>query len=1566
MKDNSTVRELRRIEMAEIYGDVENVARIFHLFIALTLTGLFGGIFIVLASDSYIAAAILMVGFVPALGALYLVRRNRFEAASVLMAVLFLSMNTALSTNGLGIHSVNNLVFPAILITASLVTHRRTMFFLTVLTVICVGWLVFGELWGLYSPGVLVNSVPGDFFSSALIVILTSIMVHRLTGEMYLSYNRVQREALERKLAEENLRQRESILEAVTFAAEQFIKSPDWRTSIELVLEQLGRTIHASHAYLFEHHPGQGNRLFSSMRYEWTAPGYPSDLDNSDFQATPLELPGFESYFRTLRSGEPFIGNISTFLPAEREFFTHAGIKSMVEMPLMVDGRWWGTIGFDDFENEREWSNGEVDALRIAAGVLSAAIQRQKADSALRESERIYRQAIESAGAVPYYQDYEKGGYTFFGEGIKGITSFAPGELTPQAWYDMVQESVLMGELAGLREEDAIRRVRSGEIRAWKCDYKILTPDGRSRWVADTSVEVFGEHDISVGSIGIMQDITDRKETEAALRQREAVLEAITFAAEQFLKSSDWRAHIDIALERLGRSLDVSHTYLFEHHLTADGVEVSALRYEWTAPGFLSDLDNPYYQEAHPIRIHGETSDEILRGGDVFMGNASSFPQAEQDRLSGLGVKAMLEVPLFVNGAWWGPIGFDDMVNEREWSPAEIDALKIAAGILSAAIQRELAESALRESERIYRQAISAAGAVPYYRDYLEDGYLFMGEGIENIIGYKPEEVTLPLWQSIVLENVPLGDGLGLPIREAVQRSRTGALKVWKSDMRVIARNGEERWVTDSAVELFNDAEMSYASVGILQDVTDRKRTEAGLRKRESILEAITFAAEQFLKTPDWRSTIDTVLERLGREFNASHAYLFEKHPGNDGTIIGSLRYEWTAPGQKSDMDNPAYQNAPTREEEYREYYEILDSGKPFVGSTGTLTEFENEKRWMDSTGIKALLEMRIVVDGRQWGTLGFDDMVSEREWTGMEVDVLKVAANVLGAAIKRQTDEAALQQELAERKRAEQKYRDIFNNSIDGIFQSTEDGRFLSVNPAMARIYGYGSPEEMLQNVNDIVNQLYVYPENREEVRRRLRSGERLIGYENLDYRRDGSTFWSSMSAQAIFNESGQVLYYEGTVEDISPRKNAEAEREALFEELAKKNAESETLRETTSIVASTLDVNESVQRILEQLKRAVPYDSASVWLYEGGFAHLTGYDGLSDQLDKQMKIRIDSQEPDYRFVIEDVPYILLDDVQENYPQFNTPASDYIHGWLSVPLRARGKLIGFISLDSRTPGRFTELDARLALNFANQVSVALENARLFSDLQKELDERKKLIEELAKKNAELEQFTYTVSHDLKSPLVTINGFLGYLEQDALSGNMERLKRDTLRIQEAVQKMQRLLNELLELSRIGRMMNAPEYIPFNQLVQEALEMVHGRLEERGVVVHAQPDLAAVHGDRPRLIEIVQNLIDNAAKYMGGQVRPRIEIGQRGEDPHSGFPVFYVRDNGIGIPPEHHERVFGLFNKLDPRSEGTGVGLALVKRIVEVHGGRIWLESEAGAGSTFLFTLPTQPPPDSVI
>lgn len=229
------------------------------------------------------------------------------------------------------------------------------------------------------------------------------------------------------------------------------------------------------------------------------------------------------------------------------------------------------------------------------------------------------------------------------------------------------------------------------------------------------------------------------------------------------------------------------------------------------------------------------------------------------------------------------------------------------------------------------------------------------------------------------------------------------------------------------------------------------------------------------------------------------------------------------------------------------------------------------------------------------------------------------------------------------------------------------------------------------------------------------------------------------------------------------------------------------------------------------------------------------------------------------------------------------------------------------------------------------------------------------LNQQLQDQVAELERFTYTVSHDLRSPLVTIQGFLGMLNQDIKQNHPEKIKTDMERIAGATDKMDELLSDLLELSRIGRIINPPEEIDTVQLIQHAIESVDARIRSKNVTITIADDLPSLYGDRIRLREVFENLLDNAAKYMGEQADPTIEIGTQ---THEDETVFFVKDNGLGIEEQYREKIFILFEKLNPSIEGTGIGLALVKRIIETHGGKIWVESKGlGNGSTFYFTVP---------
>jgi PAS domain S-box-containing protein len=261
---------------------------------------------------------------------------------------------------------------------------------------------------------------------------------------------------------------------------------------------------------------------------------------------------------------------------------------------------------------------------------------------------------------------------------------------------------------------------------------------------------------------------------------------------------------------------------------------------------------------------------------------------------------------------------------------------------------------------------------------------------------------------------------------------------------------------------------------------------------------------------------------------------------------------------------------------------------------------------------------------------------------------------------------------------------------------------------------------------------------------------------------------------------------------------------------------------------------------------------------------------------------------------------------------------------------------------------------------FWEQVSIApviddAGNVTNFVAFKEDISERIQQDYALKSKNVELESFTYTVSHDLRSPLVTFKTFLGYLQEDLEKDDHELIAKDIAFMEGAANKMEQLLNGLLSLSRIGQIINEPATVSFRELVDEALETMAGHFAQHGVSVKVMPGDIQLCGDSLRLQEVWLNLLENAIKYMGNQPEPQIWIGaeQNGDD-----TVFFVQDNGMGIAQNFFERIFGLFEKLDTTSDGIGIGLALVKKIILVYCGRIWVESDgAGKGSCFKFTLP---------
>lgn len=546
------------------------------------------------------------------------------------------------------------------------------------------------------------------------------------------------------------------------------------------------------------------------------------------------------------------------------------------------------------------------------------------------------------------------------------------------------------------------------------------------------------------------------------------------------------------------------------------------------------------------------------------------------------------------------------------------------------------------------------------------------------------------------------------------------------------------------------------------------------------------------------------------------------------------------------------------------------------------------------------------------------------------------------------------VRQALKRAQSSENQYRSLLENIptityINGLGSETPT---TYISPQVADLFGY-TRDDFLRDPG--LWKKILHPDDRDKV---LAENERTNATEEafeMEYRlisKDNQVIWVNDKAILVKSNEGVPLYWLGVWTDITTRKYAEEEQADLISVMTKRTIQLQTAAEVSRAASSILDLEKLLPAVVELIRSHFDYYYVGIFLLNDtkNSAVLKAATGEMGEamLSSHHKLDVGDSSMVGWSIAHGQARIALD-VGDDAVRFKNPFLPLTRSEMALPLISRGAVMGAMTIQSESPSAFSPGDITALQTMADQIANTIENARLFT-------ERANLVGELEGRNAELERFTYTVSHDLKSPLVTIRGFLGYLHNDAKTNDMTRFERDLSRIANAADRMQSLLNDLLELSRVGRIVNPPEDISFETITLETMELIAGAIEESHVKVDVQKNLPIIHGDRLRLMEVVQNLISNAIKFIGDTLEPQVYIGTTGFDTDD-KAILFIRDNGIGIDPQYHERVFGLFNRLNPDIDGTGIGLALVKRIVEVHGGRVWVESQLGAGSTFFFTLP---------
>lgn len=526
-----------------------------------------------------------------------------------------------------------------------------------------------------------------------------------------------------------------------------------------------------------------------------------------------------------------------------------------------------------------------------------------------------------------------------------------------------------------------------------------------------------------------------------------------------------------------------------------------------------------------------------------------------------------------------------------------------------------------------------------------------------------------------------------------------------------------------------------------LHDISPRKEAEQALVRREAVMSAIHFAAECFLKETRWENHIPAVLERMGRAADVSRVFVVMNYADAGGVIHSSLCYEWAAPHASPHINNPALQHVPLRKAGFGRWEENLSQGIPIHDAVENLPQKEQE--FIRRLGSVSVAAIPIFVENQWWGFIMFDECRRERQWTRMELEAFYAAANIFGAAETR----ARTEQRSLRRQRALSLLHDIVGISLgantlnemahtvvervgelikaDGCFMTLWNEEEKRVVPLAA----YGPLQAAYET-------LTVQPGERTFTESALRLGYTLIIEDTRNTPYAEPRIVEKFPSRSVIvlpliakdKKLGALLLAFDTFHRFSPEEISISEQAAALialalekfqaVEKAKQRADvSETLRKAAAAITETLETDKTVTRILEQLNAIVPYDSASVQLREGDEMVVVDGRGFPDR-QAVLGLRFLTTEKPQSIVMETGKPFYIPDVKDYPHGFKDVASLHIRSWAGVPLIVQDKIIGMLTMDGSAPNAFREEHIRIAAEFAQQVAVALENARIFEEAQ--------------------------------------------------------------------------------------------------------------------------------------------------------------------------------------------------------------------------------------------------------
>ncbi len=535
----------------------------------------------------------------------------------------------------------------------------------------------------------------------------------------------------------------------------------------------------------------------------------------------------------------------------------------------------------------------------------------------------------------------------------------------------------------------------------------------------------------------------------------------------------------------------------------------------------------------------------------------------------------------------------------------------------------------------------------------------------------------------------------------------------------------------------------SVSHLVIFHDVTEQKQAEFTLKRRDTILRVVNLVAEQFLMSSEWEQNVPQVLEQLGIAAQASRVYIFERFISEEGVSLVSQRHEWVAEDIEPQINNPDLQNLAWREAGFARWEDTLEQGQVVSGRVWELPP--SEKELLSSQGILTIAVVPIILDEKMWGFIGFDDCLHEREWSDSELGALRAAADIFGAALARRNIELR----LVQRQRSQELLQEIIRaalgeTDLDSMMQTLVDhlSRLIGADQCFITLWDEFHHRTIPTSASGSGRENYrkteILPGEKTLTESALEVGHTLIVEDLLNspyisQRLNDTMLHSAMALPLIVDErnlGAVIITYQQPHKFLSEEIEISEQAGRLLalvlakfqavEEARRRADEAETLRRAGATVAETLNLQEATTRLLEQLAFVIPHDSASVQLLRDGELEIVGGEGWSDPSSIiGVRFPIPGDNPNTK-VIETHAPVLVRDTYEEYPIFRTVENAaHIRSWLGMPLLVHNQIIGLLAIDSRETNHFTDDNIQVVSLFASQVAVAIENARLFNEVQR-------------------------------------------------------------------------------------------------------------------------------------------------------------------------------------------------------------------------------------------------------